>query len=161
MRGPRVRLSRLAALMLFAALVATASASGAARARSASDPPPVALHPANGAPPMGHVWYIMLENSSYAENFGPAAQNDPKSQYLAKTLPSQGALLTNYYGLGHISLDNWMGAVSGQPGNFGYASLSTCTLFCPGTQLDCPTFTRFLPGEDVVGGNDYIVNANG
>lgn len=119
-----------------------------------------AIHPANGAPPIGHVWYVMLENSSYAENFGAVAQGDTHA-YLAKTLPSQGALLTDYYGVAHISLGNWVAAVSGQPPNFGYASLSVCTIFCAGTQMDCPTFTQFLPGTTEVGGNDWLVNANG
>src|ERR1022692_284877 len=57
---------------------------------------------ANGAPPVGHVWLIMLENHSWAENFGSPAQNfrapagSPASMtYLAKTLPSLGARLDN------------------------------------------------------------------
>ena len=46
-----------------------------------------------------HVWVIELENQGYAQSFGtPAA--DP---YLARTLPRMGALLENYYGIGHSS----------------------------------------------------------
>src|SRR3954451_18241915 len=51
--------------------------------------------PANGAPTVGHVWLIMLENHSFAENFGSAAlafkprPGSPESMdYMARTLPS-------------------------------------------------------------------------
>src|SRR6195952_3293886 len=57
-----------------------------------------------------HVWLIMLENKSYDATFTGLNQNS----YLWKTLPSQGALLTNYYGTGHSSMDNYMSMVSGQ-----------------------------------------------
>ena len=64
-------------------------------------------------PPIRHVFVIMLENDGYASTFGsPAA--DP---YLATTLPSQGALLENYYATGHFSNDNYDAIVSGQPPN--------------------------------------------
>ena len=44
-----------------------------------------------------HVWVIELENQGYAQSFGtPSA--DP---YLAQTLPRTGALLENYYAIGH------------------------------------------------------------
>src|ERR1700712_708716 len=57
-----------------------------------------------------HVWLIMLENKSYDATFTGLNQNS----YLWKTLPSQGALLTNYYGTGHYSMDNYMTLISGQ-----------------------------------------------
>ncbi|HWE57346.1 MAG TPA: hypothetical protein VG435_17700 [Acidimicrobiales bacterium] len=57
-----------------------------------------------------HVWLIILENKSYDENFTGLNQNS----YLWQTLPSQGALLTNYYGTGHFSQDNYISLVSGQ-----------------------------------------------
>ncbi|MGO9557886.1 MAG: phosphoesterase, partial [Acidimicrobiales bacterium] len=45
-------------------------------------------------PAVKHVWVIVLENEDYATTFGdPSA--DP---YLAKTLPSKGVLLEDYYG---------------------------------------------------------------
>jgi len=62
-------------------------------------------------PLIRHVFVIMLENEGYDATFGnPAA--DP---YLATTLPSEGALLSNYYGVGHFSNDNYVGFISGQP----------------------------------------------
>jgi hypothetical protein len=79
-------------------------------------------------PRVHHIFVIVLENQSYADTFGnPAA--DP---YLAETLPSQGALLENYYGTAHESLANYITLVSGQPPN-------------PDTQADCvPIFSDFV-----------------
>src|SRR3984957_16031968 len=57
-----------------------------------------------------HVWLIILENKSYDETFTGLNQNT----YLWTTLPAQGALLTNYYGTGHFSMDNYISLVSGQ-----------------------------------------------
>jgi hypothetical protein len=57
-----------------------------------------------------HVWLIILENKSYDETFTGLNQNS----YLWQTLPQQGALLTNYYGTGHFSMDNYIALVSGQ-----------------------------------------------
>src|SRR5579862_2240400 len=59
---------------------------------------------------ISHVWLIILENKSYDENFNGLNQNS----YLWQTLPQQGALLTNYYGTGHFSMDNYISLVSGQ-----------------------------------------------
>jgi Phosphoesterase family len=57
-----------------------------------------------------HVWLIILENKSYDATFTGLNQNS----YLWKTLPSQGVLLTNYFGTGHSSQDNYLSMVSGQ-----------------------------------------------
>src|SRR3954463_16493031 len=87
-----------------------------------------AAAPAHAAlPPIKHVFVIWLENKNYSETF---AQKDPKAPYLAKTLPSMGALLPEYYGIGHESLDNYIAVVSGQGPN-------------PQTQADCQFFTDF------------------
>src|ERR1700752_972016 len=61
-------------------------------------------------PPIRHVFTIILENKNYAEAFGP---NSP-APYLSRQLTAQGELLTNYYGIGHNSLDNYIALVSGQ-----------------------------------------------
>ena len=64
-------------------------------------------------PLIRHVFVIMMENNDYSATFGdPSA--DP---YLARTLPREGALLENYYGVGHFSNDNYIGFISGQPPN--------------------------------------------
>jgi len=67
----------------------------------------------SGLPGIRHVFVIMLENEGYSATFGNPA-NDP---YLATTLPGQGALLENYYGIGHVSNDNYVAFLSGQPPN--------------------------------------------
>jgi phospholipase C len=57
-----------------------------------------------------HVWVITLENEGYDTTFGP----NSKAPYLSKTLPTKGVLLSQYYGTGHASLDNYVAMVSGQ-----------------------------------------------
>jgi len=57
-----------------------------------------------------HVFVIVLENKSFSNTFGTSAQ-DP---YLQSTLVPMGALLTQYYGTGHVSLDNYIAMISGQ-----------------------------------------------
>jgi hypothetical protein len=79
------------------------------------------------------VWVIELENQGYAQTFGtPAA--DP---YLARMLPRMGALLENYYAIGHSSAANYVAQVSGQAPNLG-------------TQADCPVWTP-MPGHIAAG----------
>ncbi len=73
----------------------------------------------------GHVFIIVLENEGYHITFGPASP----AAYL-KRLVSKGALLPNYYGTGHFSLDNYIAMVSGQAAN-------------PVTQGDCQSFVEF------------------
>lgn len=61
-----------------------------------------------------HVFVITLENKNYEESFGTTAAASGQDPYL-KSLATQGALLTNYYGTGHVSLDNYIAMMSGQP----------------------------------------------
>ncbi len=88
-------------------------------------------------PHVRHVFVIMFENVDYSATFGSPA-TDP---YLAQTLPGQGALLKNYYGIGHFSNDNYAGFISGQPPNSA-------------NQLDCvgSGFSDFLAGAGQIGG---------
>jgi hypothetical protein len=90
----------------------------------------LAAAPAHAAlPPIKHVFIIVMENKDYAQTF---AQDNPKAPFLAKTLPAMGALVPEYYGTGHLSLDNYISMVSGQGPN-------------PQTQADAPLFTDFMP----------------
>jgi hypothetical protein len=57
-----------------------------------------------------HVFVITLENEGYNETFGA----NSKAPYLAQTLTAQGALLSQYFGTGHASLDNYIAMISGQ-----------------------------------------------
>ncbi len=74
-------------------------------------------------PKVKHIWYIILENKSYDATFTGLNNNT----YLWKTLPSQGTLLTNYYGTGHFSQDNYTALVSGQAPLYDH-------------QIDSPTY---------------------
>ena len=73
-----------------------------------------------------HVWVIVLENKAYNASWTPL--EGTQGQYLSK-LPAQGALLTNYYGTGHSSLDNYLSMVSGQ------APVTD-------TESDCPAYAQ-------------------
>ncbi|HEX5224686.1 MAG TPA: alkaline phosphatase family protein [Solirubrobacteraceae bacterium] len=79
-------------------------------------------------PRIKHIFVIVLENGSYETTFG-SPEADP---YLAATLPSEGALLTNYYATGHESNDNYISLVSGQPPNAE-------------NQADCQIFDEVTP----------------
>ncbi|MFT3812256.1 MAG: alkaline phosphatase family protein [Acidovorax sp.] len=57
-----------------------------------------------------HVFVLTMENKNFSDTFGTSTQ-DPDLQAMAK----QGALLTQYYGTGHVSLDNYIAMMSGQP----------------------------------------------
>ncbi|MFF3911741.1 alkaline phosphatase family protein [Streptomyces sp. NPDC001848] len=101
---------------------------------------------AEAAPAGGphHVFVINLENKGYDETWGAGS----KAPYLSQTLRSQGVLLSQYYGIGHNSLDNYIAQVSGQAPN-------------PDTQSDCQTFAPFVqagtvsPGQAVGQGCVY------
>jgi hypothetical protein len=67
-----------------------------------------------GSKAVRHVFVITLENKNYDESFGTGSATSGQDPYL-KSLAPQGALLTNYYGTGHVSLDNYISMMSGQP----------------------------------------------
>ncbi len=123
---PRRRTLRLAAL---AAAAVTLAALRCGIAAAAAPPAPM--------PPIRHVLLIVLENEPYETSFGARSP----APYLARVLPRQGALLPNYYGIGHASLPNYVALISGQAPN-------------EATQLDCPLFSDFrlsAPGLDPSG----------
>jgi hypothetical protein len=62
---------------------------------------------------IGHVWVIIEENESESATFGDGVTSS--APYLSATLKNQGAYLANYYGTGHVSLDNYIAMTSGQP----------------------------------------------
>jgi hypothetical protein len=102
-------------------------------------------------PPIHHVWVIDLENESFGYTFGPSGHRF--SPYLTKTLVSDGALLRNYYGIGHDSLDNYTAEISGQSGN--YELNEDCGIYAPFIQFGGENFDKFtkygqLSGEGCV-----------
>lgn len=86
---------------------------------------PITGAAAHAAPKPGHVFIIVLENEGYDITF---SHNSPAA-YL-RELARHGALLRNYYGIGHNSLDNYIAMVSGQAPN-------------PTTQSDCADYVDF------------------
>ena len=78
-------------------------------------------------PAIKHVFVINLENKNYDETFGPASP----ATYLSKDLPAKGALLEQYFAIGHVSLDNYIAEISGQGPS-------------KQTQLDCTTYNDFV-----------------
>ncbi len=115
--------------------------------------------PIRTVPPIHHVWLIMLENHSFAENFGGPAKgfkakagSSASMAYMSSALPAKGALLTNYFGVAHPSNANYTALLSGQPPSLGFFSSSACPktglpklglTFCTGNLLDCLYYSPF------------------
>ena len=81
-----------------------------------------------------HVFLIMLENEGFDTTFG----KDSPAPYLSRDLTRQGLLLTQYYAIGHFSLDNYIAIISGQAPN-AY------------TQNDCFVYYNFAPLTNALG----------
>lgn len=107
--------ARAAALLL--------ALSGCAAISSCGTGDPLAT---GGGPKIGHVFVLVLENENYATSFDP----NGAAPYLSKNLPAMGQLLRQYYGTGHLSMDNYVAMVSGQAPNAD-------------TQGDCQVFSDF------------------
>ncbi len=119
------RLRAVAALALAALVIASLAVTPA----SARKPPHVR-----------HVFTIVLENENYETIFGKASE----APYLARKLRHRGELLSNYYGIGHFSLGNYIAMISGQAPNLS-------------TQLDCLNYTDFMPATPTADGQ-YVGN---
>jgi len=112
----------VAFMVVFAVLTAGCQAVPVTRAATSSGTP-------------GHVFIINLENQGFDKVFGPSSP----APYLSGELRSRGMLLTNYYGIAHDSLPNYLAQISGQRPNAS-------------TVKDCHTFSPFTPsGTDSQG----------
>lgn len=98
---------RLVSFVLAMAVSAVVSAFGFSRGH---DEPDRVEAVKTSAAKIKHVFVIVLENKNFDDTFGTSTQ-DP---YLQKTLVPMGALLRQYYGTGHVSLDNYLSMISGQ-----------------------------------------------
>jgi hypothetical protein len=123
-RSPRRhrRLLLILAVVMAAAIAAVPAVSASAGSTAQSAQEETGLSSGK----IKHVWLIILENKSYDASFTGLNKNT----YLWQELPKQGALLKNYYGTGHFSLDNYVSMVSGQATQ-------------PDTQADCPYYDKF------------------
>ncbi len=91
----------LVASMLLIGMLAIPRLASSQESRDRSD---------QGSRQIKHVFVITLENEGYDTTFGAASE----APYLSKTLTAKGALLTQYFGIGHASLDNYIAMISGQ-----------------------------------------------
>jgi phospholipase C len=128
----RALLAFTAPLLLLAALVAGIAGAPAPRPAAATTPSAAAL------PPIRHLFVINLENKGFTETWGAGS----KAPYLSRTLRSQGVLLTQYYGIAHNSLPNYLAQISGQGPN-------------PETQGDCQIYSQFV-GTGTVAPKQYL-----
>jgi hypothetical protein len=79
-----------------------------------------------------HVFVIVLENEDY-----DASYVSNKNPWLGRILQRQGTLLTDYYGVGHVSNDNYVAMISGQAPN-------------PNSQSDCQDYVDLQPSPAVL-----------
>jgi hypothetical protein len=91
------------AFVLGAVVVPMAASAGPVSGSSRSDPPP-------GVPPLKHVFVIMMENMPYDDLLFPSNPNTTFIQQLA----ANNGLATDYFGVTHVSLPNYIAATSGQ-----------------------------------------------
>jgi len=90
-------------------------------------------------PSIHHVFVIVLENENFTTTFGPSSP----ATFLNDTLVKGGAFLTQYFGTGHFSLDNYISMISGQAPDSA-------------TQQDCGIYSNFIqtgtaPFEQAIG----------
>jgi hypothetical protein len=77
-----------------------------------SSPPARAAAGLEGIPHFSHIVVLTEENENESSTFGPSSPATFLNSQLAN-----GVFLPNYFGTGHVSLDNYLAMVSGQPGN--------------------------------------------
>ena len=126
----------LATAAVFAATLPTMSADAAAPTTKGAVAAPMLSHaavpakaaavPAAPLPRVRHVFVINLENKGYAQTFGASSP----APYLRKKLRAKGQLLSQYFGVAHHSLPNYIAQISGQGPN-------------PQTQRDCRVYRNF------------------
>src|SRR3954466_4654345 len=127
----RLALAALVPLPLIAALLAAARADRVPAA-------PASLPAASALPAVGHVFVINLENKGFTETWGAGS----RAPYLSTKLRPKGVLLTQYYGIAHNSLPNYLAQISGQAPN-------------PQTQGDCQIYSPFV-GTGTVAPQQYL-----
>lgn len=132
-RTPRLLLALALALAATLALV-LAACSSSGDDESTADTSEATTTTEAGPAPISHVFVINLENESFDVTFGP----DSPATYL-NSLVDEGRMLSQYHGIGHVSLGNYIAQISGQPQTHD-------------TQGDCVTMTEFeATGTDADG----------
>jgi phosphatidylinositol-3-phosphatase len=111
--------------------MSTASATPRTMSTAVAATAPAAFH----LPAVRHVFVINLENKGYDETFGPGSP----APYLSKKLRAKGQLLSQYFGVAHNSLPNYIAQISGQGPDAQ-------------TQADCPVYSNFTGARTVAPG---------
>jgi hypothetical protein len=101
--------------------------------------PAASAGPASPALGIKHVFVIVLENENYE-----ASYEDNDNPWLGRKLQHRGALLTKYYAIGHVSLDNYIAMMSGQAPNSA-------------TSSDCLRYVDFTPSPAVMDSDGQAV----
>jgi len=105
---------RLFRLPTWAVAVAAAFVLGAIVGPMGASAGPASGSSRNAAPagvaPLKHVFVIMMENTSYDDLLSPSNTNTAFIRQLA----ASNGLATNYFGVTHVSLPNYIAATSGQ-----------------------------------------------
>ena len=104
-----MRLGLPGAVLLAGASVVIGLSIPAVAAGSGASQPAGPEGRAAGFPHMDHVFVIMMENTSYSDLLNPSNQNTTFIQGLAATF----GLETDYFGVTHVSLPNYVAATSG------------------------------------------------
>lgn len=120
------RLSPVASLAIVGLLAGAGTSSREAGLAGRDWVRSAAASPETALPPIKHVFVIVLENQNYESTFGGGTP----APYLADSMVAAGALLRQYYGIGHNSLDNYVAMISGVAPDAE-------------TQADCPRYEEF------------------
>jgi phosphatidylinositol-3-phosphatase len=121
-------------LAISAATAVPGATSGPAAA-APSAAAPSAAETAFQRPPVRHIFVINFENKGFDETFGAGSP----APYLSKKLRAKGQLLSQYFGVAHNSLPNYIAQISGQGPNAQ-------------TQADCPVYSNFTGTTTVAPG---------
>jgi phosphatidylinositol-3-phosphatase len=120
------RMARLALVWVFGVAAVVAMA-------------PPARVAASSLPKIGHVWIIVVENTTSAFT---------GNTYLATTVRSQGAYIPGYFGIAHESAPNYIAMISGQGAS-------------PDTQADCMQYQDVNPGGGLGNSGQYYPVTSG
>jgi hypothetical protein len=118
-----MRMSRARGRLVGAFLVALAAL--VLVAQSASANPVSRRSESSGAAPR-HIFYIMMENHGYSEIIG----NNADAPFINR-LAGRAELATNYYGVTHPSLPNYLAAISGSFHGIWDDCQAGATVTCP------------------------------
>ena len=98
-----------------------------------------------GVPHYDHVFTIVLENENYAATWVTPGPDAPT--YL-RSLRNQGAFADQYYGISHVSADNYIAMTSGQPATPAFnGDCIASWAVCEGTEKAWPDGGRSIADQ--------------